>query len=133
MPTTLEDQVTPKLPGFGTPEGTPSQFEPAPFVTLIIPGRLPSWNAILAMEHWARDRYKTTLRENFLSALQLSARDCSTRTTYAKSTLSTAAATLASYDRMIRARRKLRSDKRRSEKASLSLSKSKSSGKGVPF
>src|SRR5690606_10942059 len=82
-----ESQATPSPPQLG-------EAEP---IHIVIPGRLPSWNAILAMEHWARAKYKQQIQHAFLSALQHSASDCSTKTTYVKSTMSTACATLGSY------------------------------------
>lgn len=108
-------------------------YENEPTVTVTIAGRMPSWNDILAMEHWARDKYKTSLHQAFSSALRATAQDSSTKTTYAKSTLLIAADTLDSYVRMIRERRKLRSAKRRLDMANRSLFESKSSTQKPPF
>ncbi len=82
-------------------------------VTIEIPGRLPSWNEILGMEHWARDKFKKTLQASFLSALQRSASDFSTKTTSAKNTMSIAAATLVSYQATQLEKRKLRRAKKK--------------------
>lgn len=58
---------------------------------------VPSWNELLGMDHFARMRRKEQIQAVFLSALQASERDSSTRTISRKSTLLTAAVTLASY------------------------------------
>ena len=87
-------------------------------VRLVVPGRLPSWNALLAMEHWARLKYKQQLANSFLSALRVSASDCSTLTTSARNTMWTAAATLDSYQQTRLMQRKLKSDNARQAKAS---------------
>ncbi len=117
----------------GTEPNGGVQFEAEPFLTVEIPGRLPSWNAILGMETWTRYKFKTSLQQKFLCALQAIAQDSSTRTTSVPNIISTAAATLDSYGKTILARRKLRSYKRRLEKASPSLFESKSSRSEVPF
>ena len=128
----LDSQITPSL---SFVETLATQFQSEPTVVLEIAGRIPSWNEILGMEHWARDKYKTSVRENFLCALRATAQGSSTKTTFAKNILLTAAATLDSYDKTVRERRRLRSAKRKSEKASLSSLKSKSSKPAdkVPF
>ena len=41
-------------------------------IKLIIPGRLPSWNALLAMNHWRRSKEKRRHQAAFISALSLS-------------------------------------------------------------
>lgn len=114
---------------------TNPQFKTEPLVTIEIPGRLPSWNEVLGMEHWARDKYKISLREKFLCALRASVQDCSTRTISVRNILSTAADTLAYYDRTARERRKLRSASKRLARKSQSLFESKSSKQpeNVPF
>ena len=76
-----------------------------------IPGRLPSWNQILAMQHWNRAKFKSKAMADFESALRVSAADSSTKTTFAKNTLSTAADTLASYRETLLAKRKSKSSK----------------------
>lgn len=66
-------------------------------LTLIIPGRLPLWNQILAMHHWKRKKFKDEQMDVFLSALKASAKDWQTRTGCAKNMFWIAADTLASY------------------------------------
>lgn len=39
---------------------------------LIVPGRLPSWNALLGMSHWQRLKEKKRHQREFISALSLS-------------------------------------------------------------
>ena len=65
--------------------------------SLTVPGRLPSWNDILGMEHWARHKFKKELANEFLSELRALERGSSTKTTSAKSTTLTFADTLALY------------------------------------
>jgi hypothetical protein len=96
--------------------------------SLDLPGRLPSWNEILGMQHFSRQSLKSRLLKEFGFALRASAAACSTRTICAPSTLLTAAATLASFEMMRRERRKLRSAKKRLEANQKSLSALKSSG-----
>jgi len=76
-----------------------------PVLRLEVMHQIPSWNAVLAMEHWGRQRLKKGIQFAFLSALRVSASDCSTKTTSAKNTLSIAAATLESYQLMLRRKR----------------------------
>src|ERR1700678_2262813 len=90
----------------------------APIFRLTIPGRLPSWNQVLAMEHWARKKFKDGLARDFLSALQAAASDCSTRTICAKSTTLIYADTLKSCLATRRANSKLRSAKLKLSKVS---------------
>lgn len=111
------------------PTETPGEL----LFSLEIDGRLPSWNEILGMEHWARDKFKSQLQEDFLFALRQSAAGCLTKTICARSTLLTAAATLESYRETVRLRRKLRRDKKRQSRADASLFESKSSKGKVPF
>lgn len=80
-------------------------------IRIEIPGPLPSWNAILAMNHWARMKFKNTLAKSFLCALRQSASDCSMRTTSAKNTMSIFADTLESFLAM-------KLEKRKSKRAS---------------
>jgi hypothetical protein len=87
----------------------------SPSFTLEIPGRLPSWNGILGMEHWGRAALKEKIQLAFLSALQRSACDSLTKTTSAKNTMSIAADTLESYQATQRAKRALRQAKKKSE------------------
>ena len=86
--------------------------------TLAMPGRLPSWNQILAMHHWKRKKFKDSTAAEFLCALRAAAKDCSTKTTSVKNTMSIYADTLASYLTTRRNERKLKSAKRNAEKAS---------------
>ena len=79
-------------------------------MTLKIPGRLPSWNAILGMSRWQRLRLKHMIQAEFLSALRASAADSLTRTTSARSTMSIAADTLAAF---LATRRRKQQSKRR--------------------
>lgn len=88
---------------------------------------VPSWNEILGMEHWARDKRKKDIQAAFLSALRACAADLSTRTTSAKNTWSIAADTLASYQETALARRKLKQLSARQEKKKMSTPLSKSS------
>jgi len=41
-------------------------------ITLTIPGKLPSLNALLAMQHWSRHKFKAELATVFSSALRAS-------------------------------------------------------------
>lgn len=66
-------------------------------VAFHVPGRLPSWNTVLALGHWERARFKVNLQRGFLSALRACESACSTRTISARNTTWTAADTLASY------------------------------------
>lgn len=76
---------------------TPAQPSSPRTLKLIIPGRLPLWNAILALHHWQRAKFKKVEQEKFMSALRASAADSLTQTASARSMLSIAAATLDSY------------------------------------
>lgn len=100
---------------------------------LDVPGRLPSWNQILAMEQWARYKFKGELAASFLSALRASAGDCLTRTTCAKSTMSTFADTLALYLATKQAERASRSAKKKLALKKQSLRASKSLPSKPPF
>lgn len=86
---------------------------------------VPSWNEVLAMEQWARAKRKSEIQDAFLSALQASVNDCSTRITFARSTLSTAADTLASYRATVLEKRKSKSPKGKPEKVKKSTRSSK--------
>jgi len=44
---------------------------------LEIPGRLPSWNQILGLEHWGRAKLKKKIQDEFISSLYLSANELS--------------------------------------------------------
>src|SRR6478736_3048255 len=56
---------------------------------LRIPGRMPSWNAVLGLNHWRRLKLKHEQQDAFISALSLSENDSATRTICARSTCST--------------------------------------------
>lgn len=58
---------------------------------------MPSWNELLNIEHWAREKIKKQIQADFLSALRRSASAYSTKTICAKNIMSTAADTLACY------------------------------------
>ena len=66
-------------------------------ITLTIPGRLPSLNALLAMQHWSRHKFKAELATVFLSALRASENDSWMRTTLFPNITQTFADTLDSY------------------------------------
>jgi len=124
-------------PLFSTPE-VESILPPVteglkPVLVLEVPVRLPSWNEILGMEQWARYKYKQQLADEFLSALRLTARDSSMRTTCAKNTWLTYCATLESYLAMRQAKRRSRLAKKRLDRRNLSESSSPSSNSKVPF
>lgn len=98
-----------------------------------IPGRLPSLNELLGMQHWSRVGLKTRLQKEFSSALRASAKDSSTKITSWQSIMWTAADTLDSYVRTHREQQKLRSAKKRLKAKNQSASESKSSDGKVPF
>lgn len=87
---------------------------------------VPSWNEILGLEHWGRQKKKLAIQRAFLSALQVSGNDLSTRTTSARNTLLTAADTLRLYETTVREKRalKLRNAKLAKPKKSTRSSKS---------
>lgn len=100
---------------------------------LRVPGRLPSWNELLGMQHWSRHKLKGGVQKDFLFALRVSERTCSMRTTSAKSITSIASVMLESYLAMIREKRILKSASKnpipeRPKKSSSKFFKSK-----VPF
>lgn len=77
-------------------------------IEILIPGRLPSWNALLALGHWERAKLKKSIQAEFLSALRACESDCSTKTTSRRNTMWTAADTLDSYIQTSRVKRKLK-------------------------
>lgn len=105
-----EPTSTPELP----PIPTIVCHNKLPSLSLTLKHPVPSWNAILGLQHFSRAKLKKAIQDDFLSALRASADDSSTRTTSARSTLSIAAATLDSYQRTMQERRKLRSRKSKS-------------------
>ena len=122
-----------------SPRPVQTSFEPTPpspgelLFSLEVPGRLPSWNEILGMEHWARYKFKDQLQLAFLYELQASGNAYSTSTTCAKNISLIAAGTLASYRETALQQRKLRSDRKKQSLAEQKLSESKSSKSKVPF
>lgn len=118
---------------FGANQPSDGSPPKEPWVTIEVPGRLPSWNEICGMEHWARYQLKDKIQESFLYELRASASDSSMMTTSAKSIMLTAAATLDSYRAMRREQRALNAAKKRRSPAKLSTSGSKSSKSKVPF
>lgn len=82
---------------------------------LLVPGKTPSWNAILSLGHWQRAKLKKQIAESFMSSLRASVNDSSMRTICAASTIQTYADTLESYQEMSLAKRKLRLAKKKSE------------------
>jgi hypothetical protein len=74
-------------------------------IRLVVRHPLPSWNAVCALGHWQRAKLKEGIQLAFLSALQATAADCSTKTTSAKNTLSIAADILVCYRETTRAKR----------------------------
>lgn len=86
---------------------TPPGKDP-PSISFRVPGRLPSWNQILGLEHWARYQLKERIQVAFASALRASAKDFSMRTTSARNIMWTAADTLDSYRETLRAKRRLK-------------------------
>src|SRR6187551_3426488 len=95
---TGQNPSMPATPATTLPPSSARQSPPVvEVVRLSIPGKIPSWNDILAMEHWARDSLKKQIQSRFLSELQRSASDCSMTTTCVRNTMSIAAATLVSY------------------------------------
>ena len=86
------------LPEKNCSVATPTQVKASSelIFRLVIPGRLPSWNAVLAMSHWQRKKFKDQIAKDFLSALEQSGNDCLTNPTFAKNFMKTYAATPAS-------------------------------------
>lgn len=91
----------------------PEKREGKLILSLRIPGRLPTWNDVLGMQHWSRHKLKSLIQVAFLSALSATVGTSSTKTTSAKNIMWTAYATLACYHRMIRAERILKSRNKR--------------------
>lgn len=76
---------------------------------------VPSWNQVVSVETWGRAKLKQKIQDAFLSALRAAGADSSTRTIFARSTLSTAADTLACYQATVLAKRKLKSASKKLE------------------
>lgn len=81
---------------------------PVLIFSLIIPSKLPSWNEILGMHHWARKKFKDQIAQEFLSELRVCANDSSTKTICVKNIMSIYADTLESYLATKQAKQKLR-------------------------
>jgi len=75
---------------------------------IVVNHPVPSWNEVLGMSHWERAKFKKRIQDDFLSELRASASGCSTRTTFARSTMLTASVTLASYQVTRQAKQKLK-------------------------
>ena len=71
-------------------------------ITLIIPGRLPSWNALLAMNHWRRAKEKQKVQAEFILALSRSENACATQTILARKGLLTVSDIAAQFQEMSR-------------------------------
>ena len=93
--------------------------------SLTITERLPSWNQMLGMQHFQRDKFKSGLALRFLSALRASGNDSSTKIIYAKNTMSIYADTLESFLATKAASRKLKRANARLVKAKTSKPLSK--------
>lgn len=100
---------------------------------LTIPGRLPSWNQVLGMEHWARYQMKQRWEDAFLSVLRAYAKDCSMRTISVKNFWSIAADALDLYRETARAKRRLKSASRKQSRELAKKSLFKSSKSEPPF
>ena len=85
-----------------------------PSLSLTLKHPVPSWNAILGLQHFSRAKLKKAIQDDFLSALRAIADDSSTKTTSVRSTFATAAGILDSYQQMMQLRRKLKSRKSKS-------------------
>jgi hypothetical protein len=95
-------------------------------LTLTIPGRIPSWNALLAMGHWQRAKAKKKIQDEFISALSLSANASAIPTILVRSGCSTLSG-IAELFEMTRQRQspsKPRSAKQRKARPSTRKSKS---------
>jgi len=95
-----------------------SAHNSTPIFELKIPGRLPSWNQILAMHHWQRKKFKDQIAKDFLCALLAEGGGSLTRTTSARSIMLISCDTVASCLTTHQAAAALKSRKRSAEKAS---------------
>jgi hypothetical protein len=93
---------------------------------LEIKGRLPLWNAVLAMGHWQRKKFKDELAQGFLSELRVSESDWLTKTDSARSIMLTYVATLESCLMTRRESARLRQANAKLKKAKKKEPKSKS-------
>ena len=80
-----------------------------PMLRLVVPGRLPSWNALLSMHHWKRAKAKKAIQEEFLSALYLSENASSIQTILAVSGCSTLCVLRESFAAMSRTKSRSKS------------------------
>lgn len=112
-----------------SPIAPPTPSDGTLIFRLEIDGRLPSWNEMLKMEHWARYKFKQDLTAGFLSSLRQSESTSSMRITSARSSMSTYSATLERYlvTRQLRRQSKSAKGKPAATKKSRSSSKSTSS------
>jgi len=115
-------------------------FDPEPtqkpgklIFSLTIPGKLPSLNELLGMEHWRRYQFKKELADVFMFALRQYESDCSTKIIRSPSTTLTFSATLACYLEMIRQRRISRSASRKQSLGREKKFASKFTKSEVPF
>lgn len=85
-------------PGYSQTPANPADVRIARTMTrIVIPYRLPSLNALFAMQHWQRIKEKKKAQANFESTLRGAAAGKSTPTMSFQSTCSTASAALDSY------------------------------------
>jgi hypothetical protein len=99
--------------------------------SLTIPGRLPSWNQVLALSHWQRIKLKKGIADAFLCALRASAVDCSTRTICAKNSTLTYLDTLELFLKTARSKRESKSASKRLARANLKEPKSRLAALGA--
>lgn len=93
----------------------PEKREGKLIFSLKVPVRLPSWNEVLGMEHWARYKLKQDLAKSFELSLRATARDFSMKTTSAKNIWLTYVATLELYQRTRLEQRRLRLSRKKSK------------------
>lgn len=79
-----------------SPEFLPMPSGATLVLRLEMDGRLPSWNEILAMEHWARKKFKDQLAEDFSCVLRAYADGSLINPTCATSTMKIYSDTLRS-------------------------------------
>lgn len=108
-----------------TPASGSSNSTPKLIFQLTVPGRLPSWNAILGTHHWTRKKFKDELAAEFLSALRRHEAAFSIKTISRSNISLTYSATLELFLATALAKRKLKSRSLRLKKASLSKPPSK--------
>lgn len=99
---------SPQKDMFPTEREVTSKVQGQPLFSLTIPGKLPSWNEVLGMEHWTRKDLKKSIQAGFLSALRASAETSSTRTISARNIMLTAAVTLESSLKILQEQSELR-------------------------